>query len=88
MNTPTRGAIAITTKEHLIIAGGHDGRDYLTTVQVYSGTQWALAQPLPVAASYIKYAILNNTLYLIGGLTRARRSSTHLCLHSLGLSTN
>ncbi len=67
MNTPTRGAIAITTEEHLIIAGGHDGRDYLTTVQVYSGTQWALAQPLPVGASRIKYTVLNDTLYLIGG---------------------
>ncbi len=67
MNTPTYGAIAITTEEHLIIAGGHDGRNYLTTVQVYSGKQWELAQPLPVAASRIKYAILNDTLYLIGG---------------------
>ncbi len=67
MYTRTYGAIAITTEEHLIIAGGYDGRKHLTTVQVYSGKQWALAQPLPVAASYIKYTILNNTLYLIGG---------------------
>ncbi len=67
MNTPTLTAIAITTEEHLIIAGGDDGRNVLTTVQVYSGKQWALAQPLPVAASAIKYAILNDTLYLIGG---------------------
>ncbi len=67
MNTPTYQATAITTEEHLIIAGGYDGSNYLTTVQVYNGKQWALAQPLPVAASRIKYAILNDTLYLIGG---------------------
>ncbi len=68
MNTPTLGATAITTEEHLIIAGGHDGHNHLTTVRVYSGKQWALAQPdLPVGASRIKYAILNDTLYLIGG---------------------
>ncbi len=73
MNTPTYGATVITTKEHLIIAGGDDLRNYLTTVQVYSGTQWALAQPLPVAASYIKYAILNDTLFLIGGYKQGKK---------------
>ncbi len=72
-NTPTREATAITTEEHLIIAGGYDGSNYLTTmVQVYSRKQWALAQPLPVAASCIKFAILNDTLYLIGGINQGK----------------
>ncbi len=73
MNTPTREATAIATEEYLIIAGGHDGRNRLTTVQVYSGKQWAVAQPLPVAALYIKYAILNDTLYLIGGYKQGKK---------------
>ncbi len=67
MDTPTYGATAITTEEHLIIAGGNNEYGYLNTVQVYSGKQWALAQPLPVAAPYMKYAVLKDTLYLIGG---------------------
>ncbi len=67
MNTPTRGATAITTEEHLIIAGGYDGRNHLITVQVYNGKHWALAQHLPIAASRIKYTFLNDILYLIGG---------------------
>ncbi len=73
MNTPTFSATAIATEEHLIIAGGHNGSKFLTTVQVYSGKQWALAQPLPVAASRIKYTILNNTLYLIGGFNQGKK---------------
>ncbi len=73
MNTPTRGAIAITTEEHVIIAGGGNRRNYLTTVQVYSGKQWALAQPLPVGASHFKYTILNDTLYLIGGCGQGKK---------------
>ncbi len=73
MNTPTHGATAITTEEHLIIAGGSDGHNHLTTVQVYSGKQWALAQPLPVAAACIKYTILNDTLYLIGGYNQGEK---------------
>ncbi len=72
MNTPTRTATAITTEEHLIIAGGYK-QCPLTTVQVYSGKHWALAQPLPVATSYIKYAILNDTLYLIGGINQGKK---------------
>ncbi len=73
MNTSTYQATAITTEEHLIIAGGVDGHKCLTTVQVYSGKQWALAQPLPVAASRIKYTILNDTLYLIGGYNQGKK---------------
>ncbi len=75
MNTPAYGATAITTEEHLIIAGGEVEWNYmyLTTVQVYSGKQWALAQPLPFAASSIKYAILNDTLYLIGGFNQGKK---------------
>ncbi len=73
MNTPTCVATAITTEEHLIVAGGEDERNYLTMVQVYNGKQWALAQPLPVAASRIKYAILNDTLYLIGGYNHDKK---------------
>ncbi len=72
MNTPTYGAIAITTEEHLIIAGGYE-QCPLTMVQVYSGKQWALAQPLPVAASAIKCTILNNTLYIIGGYNQGMK---------------
>ncbi len=69
MNTPTYGATAITTEEHLIIAGGDDENSYLTTVQIYSGNQWALAQPLPVRNSRITCTFLNDTHYLIGGFT-------------------
>ncbi len=83
MNTPTCRATAITTEEHLIIAGGDDRCSYLTTVQVYSGKQWALAQPLPVAASHIKYTFLNDILYFIGGYGQGRKVFYTLCLPAL-----
>ncbi len=73
MKTPTYAATAITTEEHLIIAAGYDGHNHIDVVQVYSGKQWTLAQPLPISASRIKYTFLNDILYLIGGNSQDKK---------------
>ncbi len=73
MNTLTHAATAITTEEHLIIAG--DAIDptislrYKSTVE-NSGHWHSLYQLLPHASSTL---ILNNTLYLIGGYNQGKK---------------
>ncbi len=67
MPTPTCAATAIATDKHLIISGGSSGGRVLDIVQVYNGTQWALAHPLPTPCCDIKSTYHNDIYYLIGG---------------------
>ncbi len=79
MPTPTLAATAIATDKHLIISGGISD-DYLDIVQVYNGTQWALAHPLPTHCCFIQSTYHNDTYYLIGGHGKQVFSTS---LHSL-----
>ena len=48
---PTRrcGASAVSTQDHLIVAGGYNVGGDLNTVEVFDGQQWVTADPLPVS---------------------------------------
>ncbi len=81
MPISTWGATAITTDKHLIISGGSSGRS-LDIVQVYDGTQWALAHPLSKPCCCIKSTYYNDIYYLIGGQNQGQQVF-YISLHSL-----
>ncbi len=81
MPTPTCAATAIATDKHLIVSGGISGR-HLDIVQVYNGTQWALAHPLPTPCRDIKSTYHNDIYYLIGGQNQGQQVF-YIPLHSL-----
>ena len=66
------GASAISSGEHLILAGGV-GSDHpltsLDTVQIYnaSSKKWVLSKPLPNCCYFMKSILLNGDWYLAGG---------------------
>ncbi len=82
MPTPTFAATAIATDKHLIISGGESGGYSLDIVQVYNGTQWALAHPLPTPCRDIKSTYHNDIYYLIGGADQGKQVFS-TSLHSL-----
>ena len=57
MLTKCYGASAVSTGNHLIVAGGLSDEDPLDIVQVYNGHEWMRAQPLPKACYFIKCAL-------------------------------
>ena len=66
------GASAVSSGDHLLIAGGV-GSDHpltpLDTIQIYnaSSTQWVLSIPLPRTCYFMKSALLDGNWYLAGG---------------------
>ena len=77
MNTPRYYPAVATYKQHLVVAGGcdGDGRDKCTLAAVEilntstSHGKWlsATSMSLPVSCSQMSSAIINDTLYLLGG---------------------
>ena len=66
---PTRrwGASAVSTQDHLIVAGGYNYSGRLDTVEVFDGQQWVTADPLPVSCSWKKSTSHDGHYYLMGG---------------------
>ncbi len=60
-------ASAISSGDHLVVAGGDTGVGQADSVEVYDGVQWARADPLPVACSDIKSTYHSGMWYLMGG---------------------
>ena len=69
MNTPRRYPAICTYLQHLVVAGGCDASNDLTTVEVLntSTQQWFSTTPLPETGSRMSYTIIHDTLYLLGG---------------------
>ena len=73
MLTKCYGASAVSTGNHLIVAGGLSDEDPLDIVQVYDGHEWMKAQPLPKACYFIKCALdKDKKWYLAGGVGQGR----------------
>ena len=68
MLTRCRGASAISTGVHLMVAGGHEDQA-LGVVQVYDGNQWGSwsNQVLPQAGYWMKSSLHRGHWYLAGG---------------------
>ena len=71
MNTPRYWPAVSTYHQHLVVAGGRDGRTNLDTVEILdtstSHSQWFTTTPLPVKGSIMSSAIMHDMLYLLGG---------------------
>jgi len=67
---PTRRyeASAVSTQDHLIVAGGrNDNCGPLNTVEVFDGQQWVTADPLPKSCSFMNSTCHDGHYYLMGG---------------------
>ena len=88
MLTKCYGASAVSTGNHLIVAGGLSDEDPLDIVQVYDGHEWMRAQPLPKACYFIKCTLdKDKKWYLAGGVGQGR-DVYHTSLESLIATTN
>ncbi len=72
MPTARCSASAVSSGDHLVVAGGDTGltcTDSLLTdsVEVYDGVQWVRADPLPVACCDIRSTYHSGMWYLMGG---------------------
>ena len=81
------GASAVSSGDHLLIAGGV-GSDHplttLDTVQIYSASSkmWVLSKPLPKCCYFMKSTLLDGDWYLAGGRWQYRKIF-HASLESL-----
>ena len=77
MPTARSRTASVTTEQALVVAGGHDGRKYLDTVEVMTiaTKQWATAQHLPHPFGAISGTICGDQLYLGGGFVGWDRDS-------------
>ncbi len=83
MPTARESASAVSSGDHLVVAGGHTGGFTRTdSVEVYDGVQWVIADPLPVACCAIKSTYHSGMWYLMGG-DRQSTSVFYTSLQSL-----
>ena len=69
MNIARHSSIAVSFNNHIIVAGGNDGRTFSSTVEVLNvaSRRWYIAQSLPNPRLSLKSTLIGNTLYLMGG---------------------
>ncbi len=83
MPTARASASAISSGDHLVVAGGLQVSGSLSNlVEVYDGLQWVRADPLPVACCDIKSTYQSGMWYLMGGIGQST-SVFYTSLHSL-----
>ena len=66
MPTRRQEASAVSTQDHLIVAGGYDSR-HLDTVEVFDGQQWVTADPLPMSCWRMRSTSHDGHYYLMDG---------------------
>ena len=71
MPTKRRGTTAITSKEHLIVAGGATGPDIINTVEVMDTKTlvWSVVADLPHPFNRASATVCGDNIYLLGGVT-------------------
>lgn len=76
MKKESSACSAISHQHYIIVAGGYDGRDYLTRVEIINTTtmQWYETAPLPQPCACMSSCVVGNVLYLLGGWCRSPRS--------------
>jgi len=83
MPTRRNGASAVSTQDHLIVAGGFNNSGTLNTVEVFDGQQWLTADPLPMSCGYMNSTCHDGHYYLMGGWWQGT-SVFYTSLQSLG----
>ena len=85
----TASSVATYNNRWLVVMGGHDGKDYLSRVNVLDTTepgQWYHAASLPRPCDDVSLATIGNMCYLLGGFTKGRAASKKVfsvCLDDL-----
>ena len=76
---------AVTTKQHLIVAGGKCGSNRLDTVEVMDiqTLVWSTVASLPHPYSLTSTVIYGDQLYMLGGWDKDCRSCSHAVKHHL-----
>ncbi len=69
MNIARHSSTAVSFNNHIIAAGGFDGKGYTSSVEVLdvASRRWYIAQSLPNPRSSLKPTLIGNTLYLMRG---------------------
>ena len=69
MNIARNSSTAVSFNNHIIVAGGVDGKGQTSSVEVLdmASRRWYIAQSLPNSRSELKSTLIGNTLYLMGG---------------------
>ena len=69
MNTARLFSTAVCFNNHIIVAGGHSDRGYMSSVELLDveARRWYTAESLPKPRNEPKTTVIGNTLYLMGG---------------------
>ena len=69
MNIARHSSTAVSFNNHIIVAGGRDDKERISSVEVLdvASRRWYIAQSLPNQRSELKSTLIGNTLYLMGG---------------------
>ncbi len=77
MNIARDSSTAVSFNNHIIVAGGRDGKEYISSVEVLdvASRRWYIAQSLPHPRSRLKSTLIGNTLYLMRVFYHTGRST-------------
>ncbi|XP_043910870.1 kelch-like protein 10 [Protopterus annectens] len=66
---PRAGHGAAYLKGYVYLIGGHDGKDYLSTVRCFNPVKmtWQQVAPMYLRRCYVSVAVLNDFIYAMGG---------------------
>ncbi len=69
MNIARYSSTAVSFNNYIIVAGGADGIQFISSVDVLdvASRRWYIAQSLPIPRSELKSILIGNILYLMGG---------------------
>ena len=82
MNIARYSSTAVSFNNYIIVAGGRDDKGHTSSVEVLdvASRRWYIAQSLPNPQSDLKWTLIGNTLYLMGGFDHTR-SATKTVYH-------
>ncbi len=87
MNIARDTSTAVSFNNHIIVAGGSDDEGLTSSVEVLDvvSRRWYIAQSLPNPQSDLKWTLIGNTLYLMGGYDHTGETKTvhHVDLNEL-----
>ena len=83
MATARSRPTAIAYQHYLIVAGGEEDRNKLTSdsvVEIFDSVKehWYTAEELPIKCAYMTPVVISNTAYLLGGYIDGKRTKTVL----------
>ena len=90
MRTKRHSVCVVSYRDHLLVAGGiASWSQSSNVVEVYNGSHWMFAQPLPIAMGYfdLKSAVLDQYWFLMGGKNSSVELKQHNRVHYASLDS-